>query len=214
MATASLTLIRFRYPTRRALLSSARAHGAELSLFVPGSADVPVGTKVTLDITLGDSVMRFALEGKVNARRAAQLGLRQEAGLGVVFDGEHKRAAAQMLAECAGRSLDDGTALDTRKPVEVTCLVNFGGRRLKAAVKDVSNTGAFIGTPKIRGLRKDAELTIRISPIFGRWGGQLLNARVMWVGEKKGIGGFGVRFLDQSAHVRQSLKKHLGSIAP
>jgi hypothetical protein len=89
--------------------------------------------------------------------------------------------------------------------------VRFNGGKLPAEVKDLSNSGAFIGAPKVRGLREDEELTIHLEPIFGRWGGQVLRARVIWVGEKQGTAGFGVRFVDDAMHVRSSLKKHLSA---
>lgn len=167
-----------------------------------------------VDITLDDSVLSFQLTGKVDAQRIPQAGSRLEAGLGIVFTGDQKRAAAHMLAACAGRSLDNGTAIDSRQPVDLSCLVRFGASKQKAAVKDVSQTGAFIGSPRLKGLHENLELTINISPILGLFGGRRLRARVIWVGEKKGIRGFGVRFLEQANYIRDSLKKHLKPASP
>lgn len=206
------TRLEVQYPNRRALLASARTEGAVLSLFIPGSEHVAAGTDVTLAISIESTELRFELQGRVRLQLAGH-GARTQPGLGVALVGDQKRAAAQMLAVCAGRSLDDGTALDSRHDVDVVCLVDLHGTRLKGAVKDVSSTGAFIKAPRLSALRGEADVTIRLEPLFGRWGGRVLKARVVWVGEKKGMPGFGVRFLDATAHVRESLKKHFPSPA-
>ena len=205
---ASALRIQAQYPTRRALLSSARPEGSVLSLFVPGSEQVPVGTDVVVAITIEGTALRFQLEGRVRVQFAVHS---TRPGLGVAFAGDQKRAAAEMLAMLAGRSLDSGTALDSRHEVDVKCVVKLPGTKLDGALKDVSSTGAFIGAPAVPAVTSDAELTIQLEPMFGRWGGRLLRARVVWVGEKRGVAGFGVRFLDATAHVRESLKKHFPS---
>lgn len=201
--------LRVWYPHRRGLLASARTEGAVLSLFVPSTEALPMGTPVTLDIGLRDAPLRFEVEGHVRGLFSA----RQEPGLGVVFAGVEKRAVAQMLAVCAGRSLDDGTALDSRHPVHVSCLVDLRSGSLKGALRDVSNTGAFVGLRGPSRIREQSELTLRLEPLFGRWGGRPLKARVMWVGEKNGVLGFGVRFLDSTSDVRERLKKHIEAAA-
>lgn len=201
-----------QYPNRRAVLASARTEGAVLSFFVPGWEHVAAGTDVTLVISIENTDLRFELQGRVRLQLAGYTA-RAQRGLGVALVGEQKRAAAQMLASCAGRSLDDGTALDSRHDVNVECLVNLHGTRLKGAVKDVSATGAFINAPRLSALRGEADVTIQLEPLFGRWGGRVLKARVVWVGEKKGVPGFGVRFLDATTHVRESLKRHFPSPA-
>lgn len=201
---SSVTRVEAQYPNRRALLSSARAEGSELSLFVPTTARTLAGTEVTLQVSIEDSGLRFELQGKVRL----QLSGGARTGLGVTFAGEQKRAAAQMLAICAGRALEDGTALDTRHAVNVPCLVTVHGKKLDGVLKDISNTGAFINSPRLASLRSQAELTIQLEPLFGRWGGRSLKGRIVWVGEKRGVFGFGVRFLDTTSHVRESLKKH------
>ncbi len=199
------TTLKVRYPHRRALLAAARAEGAVLSLFVPGHTDVAPGTALSLEVNLDDSPLRFALQGTVRA----QLSVRSEPGLAVVFTGEAKRPVAEMVALCAGRAVADGTALDSRLQVDVSCLIDLSGQSVRAVMRDVSNSGAFIGTPSPPGVRPDSELTVRFDPLFGRWGGNPLAARVVWVGHKHGMSGFGVRFLESTAIVRERLKKHL-----
>lgn len=200
------------YPSHRGLLASARTEGAVLSLFVPGSEHVTAGTDVTLAIRIENTELRFELQGRVRMQLAGN-GARTQPGLGVALIGAQRRAAAQMLATCAESSPDDGTALDSRHEVDVACLIDLHGTKIKGAVKDVSSTGAFIKAPRLSALRAEADVTIRLEPRFGLWGGRVLKARVMWVGEKKGVSGFGVRFLDATAHVRASLEKHLPSPA-
>lgn len=201
--SSSLPLV-VQFPNRRALLASARTEGGILSLFVPRNDEVRTGAEVMLDITVEGTSLRFNLQGQARQLLNAP-GARQ--GMAVTFFGPHKREAAQMLASCAGRTPSDGTALDSRHDVDLRCVVKLPGKRLKAAVKDVSSTGAFIGAPLMPRLRGDTELTIELEGFFGMWGGQRLKARVIWVGEKKGVPGFGVRFLDATAQVRENLKK-------
>lgn len=195
-----------QFPNRRALLTSARTEKGTLSLFVPRNDEVRTGAEVTLDVSVEGTALRFSLRGVVRQLLLNAPGGRQ--GMGVNFVGDHKREAAQMLASCAGRAPGDGTALDSRHDVDLRCVVNLPGTRVKAAVKDVSSTGAFIGGPLLPPVRGDTELTIQLEPFLGLWGGRVLKARVIWVGEKRGVPGMGVRFLDATAEVRESLKKH------
>ena len=197
--------LQVRYPNRRALLSSARTERSVLTLFVPGPERVAAGSDVLLDISL--EALRFEVQGRVRLQ-TLETGARA-AGLCVVFPGELEKAAVQMLTACAAMASEDGTGLETRHEVDVRCLIDLHGRKMKGALKDVSSTGAFVGTPLVPGLRGEAELILRLEPVFGRWGGQRLKARVIWVGEKKGVHGFGVRFLEESGAVRERLKKHL-----
>ena len=200
-----------RFPHRGSLLANARAEGPSLTLFVPGWANFAIGADAMLEITFGDSDLHFEIEGRVSFQRKLPSGPRQQPGLGFTFVGAQKRPAAQMIAQCAGRNAEEGTAMGARKPVTLSCLVKFNGTNTPAEVRDLSNTGAFIGLTKVRGLKEDLELTIHLEPIFGRWGGQVLKARVIWVGEKKGEAGFGIRFTEDTLHVRSSLKKHLAA---
>jgi alkanesulfonate monooxygenase SsuD/methylene tetrahydromethanopterin reductase-like flavin-dependent oxidoreductase (luciferase family) len=197
---SSATRIEVKYPTRRALLASARNEGGALSLLVPVSNELPVGSQVLLEIKVERTELLFELEGTVR--------LLSRQGLGIFFIGHAKRAAAQMLATCAGRSADAGTQLDSRHDVEVRCRVSFGETKVKAWLKDASSTGAFIGDIELPGLRSGSELTIQIEPLFGLFGGRIVKARVIWLGAKHGVNGMGVRFLDATAEVRESLRRH------
>jgi len=205
---SAASILRIRYPHRRALLAAARAEGSVLSLFVPGQPTHTVGTPLELEISLGDSPLRFSVAGTVRARFDSQLA-RQEPGLAVVFQGDAKKPVAEMVAICAGRALEDGTALDSREQVNVSCLLEFPRNTLRGVIRDFSNTGAFIGIAEQLDATPGLEVTVKLDLLFGRWGGSPLKARVIWNGRKYGVHGFGVRFVDAPSLVRERLKKHL-----
>ncbi len=201
-------ILRIRYPHRRALLAAARAEGSVLSLFVLGQPQHSIGSTLELEISLDDSPLRFSVAGTVRARFESQLA-RQEPGLAVVFQGDAKKPVAEMVAICAGRALEDGTALDSREQVNVSCLLEFPRNTLRGVIRDFSNTGAFIGIAEQLDTTPGVEVTVKLDLLFGRWGGHPLKARVVWSGRKYGVHGFGVRFVDAPNVVRERLKKHL-----
>src|SRR4051812_37897591 len=92
-----------RFLSRRSVLASSRSDVAGLSLFVPTIAPLAVGDRVFLELSFGDCDARYELSGVVSFLRQEGRGLGQERGVGISFEGEGKRAAAQMLAFCAGR---------------------------------------------------------------------------------------------------------------
>lgn len=196
--------VQVRYANCRALLSSVRTERSVLTLFVPVTERVAAGSSVLLEISL--DTLRFEVEARVRLQ-CLETGKRA-AGLSVGFPGALKKAAVQMLTACAAMG-GDNTGIETRHEVDVRCLIDLHGLKLKGALKDVSSTGAFIGTALVPGLRGEAELVLRVDPLLGRWGGRVLRARVIWVGDKKGVHGFGARFLEEGASVRERLGKHL-----
>lgn len=202
--------LQVRYPNRRALLSNVRTERSVVTLFVPGTQQVSAGSEVLLELSVDHTELRFELPARVRLQFSDRDP--RGAGLGVAFLGEQKRAAGQMLAACAATS-EGGSALDTRLEVDVRCLINLHGKKLRGAVRDVSSTGAFVGTPLIPELRGAVELTLQLEPLFGIWGGSQLKARVVWVGEKHGVHGFGACFLEESVSVRARLEKHLPLLA-
>lgn len=197
--------LQVRYPNRRALLSSVRTERSVLTLFVPAGERIAAGSDVLLEISL--DALRFEVAGRV--RLQCQATRARGAGLSVVFPGPLKKAAVQMLTACAAMAGEDDTGIEQRHEVEVRCLIDLHGRKLKGTLKDVSSTGAFVSTLLVPELRGEAELVLQVEPLFGRWGGQPLKVRVIWVGEKRGVHGFGARFLEEGALVRERLKKHL-----
>lgn len=201
-------ILRIQYPHRRALLAAARAEGSLLSLFVPGQPRHAIGTALELEISLGDSPLRFTVAGLVRARFENRLA-RQEPGMALVFQGDAKKPVAEMVAICAGRPLEDGTALDSREQVNISCLLEFPRNVLRGVIRDVSNTGAFVGIAQTLDATPGLEVKVKLDPLFGKWGGNPLQARVVWSGRKYGVHGFGVRFVEAPGVVRERLKKHL-----
>jgi len=213
MSPQSILQLRITYPSRRSVLASYRLDGVTLSLFVPTSALVDLGRQVVLDVGFGDSQQKFRLEGKVTWRRAESRGMRLEPGLGINFNGSEKAAPAQMLAFCAGRPLELGTAQDARVRTSIPCNVEVGARRLRARVRDISNSGAFVVGRGLDELRPGKELTLTLEPGWFGWGGKTFKARVVWGGDKAGMYGCGARFLGQPAEIKPALKKYLGKRA-
>lgn len=168
-----------------------------------------MGRAVTLDISFDDSDTRFELTGKVTFRRAAIQGTSFENGLGVSFEGEHKRRASEMIAVCAGRPAIAGTAHSLRSPVTVPCLVRASQDTVSAEVRDLSTSGAFVALQKKVKLREGDELVLQLRPLFAGFGGERLSARVVWVGNKQGTLGFGACFLGEAMHVRPVISKFL-----
>ncbi len=198
-----------RYPNRRSVLSRARGEGDVLALFVPTSEPVESGQIVGLDISFGDCDAKYSLVGRVTYRRTSDRGLGFESGLGVAFDGEDKKIAAQMIAQCAGRAVDVGTANSARQAVHVRCLVRVSGRTVSAEVRDLSSSGAFVVTRAKVRLRRGDELVLQLDPLFASFGGRRLTAKVVWVGQKSGTAGFGACFVGESTTIRPLVRKFL-----
>ena len=129
--------------------------------------------------------------------------------MALVFHGAAKKPVAEMVAICAGRPAGDGTALDSREQLNVPCLLEFSQGAVRGVIRDLSNTGAFVGTSHMVDAAPGVEVTLKLAALFGRWGGHPLSARVVWSGRKYGVHGFGVRFTDDPGVVRERLKKHL-----
>jgi len=205
----SRPVIAAHYPTRRAALASCRAVGGHLSLFVPTTDDVSAGTAVRLQVSFGDVVTRFELEGTITWRRTQARGLGLEPGLGVEFAAPEKYQVARMLAFCAGRALDTGTAIERRVEAEVPCQVNVGPHRLAGLIRDLSSTGVFVAGPSFVKLARGTELVIQLGKGWLGFGVKQLKARVIWNGHKRGEFGFGARFVEDSARTRPVLGKYL-----
>ena len=205
----SPSVLRITYPARRAVLASYRLDGPTLSLFVPTHEEVPLGEEVLLEVGFGDAPQRFTLRGKVTWRRAESRGMRLEPGLGIAFSGGDKYGPAQMLAYCAGRPLELGTAQDARFRSAIPCRVQVGKRHVRAKVRDISNSGVFVAGKGLATLSPGRELTLTLEPGWFGWGGKTFQARVIWSGDKGGHWGCGVRFMGQPTEIRPAIKKYL-----
>jgi Tfp pilus assembly protein PilZ len=200
------TRLSVKYLQRRSILANSRAEGHVLSLFVPGYYAVKVGSTVWLDVTFGVSELKFSLCGQVKFSRREGAGPRQDGGVGLTFEGDFKREAAQMLANCAGRPVELGTAMVPRVNLQARCVVRGAGGTLKAEVCDLSSTGAFVASNRVPWLRAAEEVTLQLNPLFGTFGGTTVPGKVVWVGQKNGRSGFGVRFVGTTAELKSRLK--------
>lgn len=194
------------FPTRRHLLSSSRVDGSNLSLFVPSDRFPATGTPVRLLLSFADSDLRFELIGTVNFHRPVSRGPTQPTGIAVSFEGNDKRSASRMLALCAGKSSELGSASSPRYGKSIDCTLRVGTKKMHAQVRDLSTGGAFVVAPSVIRIRVGAEVEIELSGGFLGIGAKKLAARVVWCGEKYGATGFGARFLGGAEIVRPSLR--------
>jgi hypothetical protein len=207
--TAPKRTVEANYPTKRLVLASCKTANGTLSLFVPTVAFIAAGTEVKLVITFGDAKEKFELEGVVTWRRTQTRGLGLEPGIGVEFAPPEKFRAAQMLAFCAGRPLSAGTAVERRVSQQIPIYVSVGPHRLAGYIRDLSASGAFVAGPAFAQLSKGTELMIQLSRGWLGFGVRQLKARVVWSGFKKGVFGFGARFLEDSMRTRPVLRRYL-----
>src|SRR5262249_27938253 len=180
------------YPNRRYVRSASRAQGPVLELFAPTRQRVPLHTKVRLLISFEDSPHHFELTGQVSYLRGSY-GVSAEPGVGVSFEGDDKRLASEMIAFCAGKPIDQGTA--SRPPVQtqIRCRFLAGLHKVSGRVLDLSTGGLFVTAPRVPGIKVGAQLSLQLNPrIFGLWGKRVA-VRVLWQGEKGGEYGFGAR---------------------
>ena len=195
------------YATRRQALSNSRSSGGDLTLFIPTSVRAPLETMLAIKVTFKDCDATFNVVGKVSYLRLAARGTTQTTGVVVTFEGDHKKAASELLAFCAGRPLNEGTAGAPRRPAKFGCIVHTTRHALKAQVRDLSTTGAFVAAPEMRGFKEGMDVVLQLRPLVGTWGGRKVEARIMWVGEKYGETGFGARFTGEASDYRKTVKK-------
>ena len=207
--SATETLLRIQYPTRRYVLSASRAQGSALDVFAPTHTRLPIGTTVRLAVGFGDSPQRFDLHGKVSYVRGGSYGISHEPGLGVTFESDDKRAASEMLAFCAGKPLSQGTASRKRVPTEINCRFKTGSHAVQGRVLDLSTSGLFVNSPKIPNLKIGSSIQVKLDPGWFGLGGQSVSVRIMWQGEKRGLYGFGGRFVDEPALITATLRKYM-----
>ncbi|MFN0061036.1 MAG: PilZ domain-containing protein [Myxococcaceae bacterium] len=206
---ASAVTLYIHYPNRRYVLTTALAEGQELSIFAPTQARLPVGAPVRLAIDFGDVAQRFSVTGTVSYLRGPRYGASEQLGLGVAFRGDDKKTVAEMLAFCSGKPLEQGTATKRRVPTQIRCRVDSGKYLLSAEVLDLSTAGLFIATPKNAKLKVGSEITVQLEPGFFGLGGQKVDVRIMWQGEKSGAYGFGARFVGDVGSLNPFFVRHL-----
>jgi hypothetical protein len=209
--SSSERVLRIHFPTRRYVLSASRAEAGSLELFAPTHHKLLLSTPVRLVIDFGDTPHRFELVGRVSFLRSGAYGVTPEPGIGVSFEGEHKRWAAEMLAFCAGKPLDQGTAARRRVPTQIRCRVVAGPERVSGRVLDLSASGLFVSAPKAPAIKVGSNLLLHFNPGLFGIGGKRLEVRVLWQGEKGGFFGFGGRFTQDARQVGVTLKRYLGA---
>jgi hypothetical protein len=199
-----------RFPSRRSVLSSSRADGNQLTLFVPTEEPIATGAALRLYCSFGDSDRHFVIVGSAAFRREGDPGPGQNRGVVVQFhDTEQKKSAAEMIAFCAGRAPDQGTSTSPRVPTAIACLVRIGSNTFPAEVKDLSVSGAFVSSAQLSKLKSGTDVSLQLEPrLFGLLG-TTLKARLLWSGQKNGRVGFGARFTQDPNVVRPALKKFL-----
>lgn len=201
-------VLQVRFPNRQEALSLSRAAGAGLEVFVPSGQRPPIGRQVKLWVSFDDASEEFELLGRVAFLR----GPSKEgapAGVGVSFDGEAKRAAAEMLAFCAGAPLEDVTGVKARRvPAQIPCRIEVGDQKFTGEVADLSATGVFVACPKLPRFKVGTKVHIRFKAGLLSWSPPL-EARLMWHGEKRGKSGFGARFSGDSSVTAKEVRPFL-----
>jgi len=196
------------YASKRAVLSAARSEGSKLTLYVPSDDSVPVGTGVDLRVRIAGTSQMFRLFGTVMDHTLVGNGL-PASGITVGFRGDEKRHAAEMVAFCADRPPAMGTARSERQEIVFRCKVKGSHGSREGLIVDLSRTGAFIATEKLRGIKSGSQLRVRLEPSVLGLGGTWLDAKVIWQGDKGAYTGLGVQFLGVNEKQARILNKYL-----
>jgi Tfp pilus assembly protein PilZ len=204
-----LRKLRVLYPTRRSALACFRAEGSRLSLFVPTNETANVDELIELAVTFGDCPDKFELKGIVRWQRAEARGFGQDAGLGVGFEGPLKMPLAAMVASCAGRPLESGTANKDRFVVQIPCRLRAGELSLTGEVHDVSESGIYVTARVPSRIKPGVELQVQLEPQWLGLLGDWITVKVVWTGPKMGKLGFGARFAGPSADYLKTIRKYL-----
>jgi len=194
---------------RRQILAAARAEGNGIYLYFGTSNPPSLGSRVNLRLVLSDTSEVLNVTGVSHAHRNLHHLPGQRSGVELKFEGEAKRQVARMLARCAGRAEDLGTARNARIDSKLGCSIQLGSKILDGQVKDLSQGGAFVAAPQITRLRVGCEVVLKIRAGFLGLSVKRLRARVVWFGSKAGAAGFGARFIDSPAVVDTILGRHL-----
>lgn len=200
--------IEARYSSRRALLSSAKADRGTLTLFVPTTRRIAQGTRLRLAISFDDATERFELEG-LTLNQTQRFGRDGKGGFLVGFEGEHKRKAAEMVAQCAGRPSPMGTASRERIPMRKSCQLKVGEEQVDGELRDLSQTGAFVACRKLTRLNEGEPVWLKVEAGLFGMGGTWLEARVVWKGEKGEERGVGLRFTGNEAKQATAIQRLL-----
>jgi hypothetical protein len=191
------------YATRKLAVLASTARGAKLELFLPGGRGVE-GASVKACVRFGDTNRTFELDGVV--AKATVVGPPGVGGSGmrICLSGPDKQRAAEMIAFCADRPLNMGTAGSRRVRVSIPCRLKSASDSAEGKVRDLSRTGAFIALKGHSGSPGSA-IRLQLEPGVLGMGGGWLQARVVWRGERHGQEGVGVEVCEDGGGTRSDL---------
>jgi hypothetical protein len=204
-----LTNIPLRW-SRRQLLAATRPEGNGLFLYFETLAPPAVTTSTCLRLEVTDTGEFLDIVGTVHSHRLLPLSGAMT-GVELLFGGEAKRSLAMLVARCAGKPPEVGTARCPRLGKNLDCSLKLGSKTLPGFVRDLSASGAFIAAPSLTRVRVGAEVKVKLPGMLFGLGAPTLNAKVVWFGLKDGALGFGARFVDEPSVVGMALKRHLAA---
>jgi Tfp pilus assembly protein PilZ len=197
-----------QYGSRRALLVAAKTERGMVTLFIPTPRTVRQGTRVRLQISLGDVPERFEILG-VSVTDGRMFGRGGTGGFLARFEGDDKRRAAEMIAFCAQRPLSMGTASRERVLVRKGCVLKQAEQELPGELRDLSQTGAFVVGRGYTKLKVDEPVLMKVSNGLFGLGAIWLEARVVWQGAKGEERGVGLRFTGLEARQATAIQRLL-----
>jgi hypothetical protein len=200
-------LLQITFERRDKVVRVSRHEASELEIFFPSRQRVPLGRHVRVMVSFSDAPDQFELLGRVTFVRAGTTS-GAEPGVGIAFEGDGRKEAAVLLAFCAGSAGMEEKAPAKRVRLRARCRIMVGAERYDGEVVDLSSSGVFVTAPKVPRLKVGSKVGLQFKAGLLRWG-PLLELRVMWHGEKRGVNGFGGRFIGDPATVASEVKQHL-----
>ena len=208
MSEAPPLSLSVQYGSRRALLVASKTERGMVTLFVPTPRMIHQGTRVRLQISLGDATERFDVQA-VSVTDGRMFGRGGTGGFLARFDGDDKRRAAEMIAFCAHRPLSMGTASRERVPMRKGCALKQEALELPGELRDLSQTGAFVVGRGYSKFNKDEPVWMKVADGLFGLGGTWLEARVVWQGPKGEERGMGLRFTGNEARQATAIQRLL-----
>jgi hypothetical protein len=197
----SQALITAKYSNRRALMGFFTRDRSDASLFVPSSEPVMVNRHVRLKATFGDCNRNFYLAGYVQSLREAG---GQRIGFNLLIQTpEEQRAISHLIAFCS-RNQEPAKRFAT----SISCTVSAGDATVRARIRDLSMTGAFVATSPSSTVKVGSTIELALKGGFLGLRTTHVPAQVIWQGEKNGTTGFGAEFLGSSSQLLELLNKH------
>lgn len=199
-----------RYPSRRKFLEHTQLGPAVCRVFWPCYPQVAAGRPVVLHVRFGSEAESFAIRGRVLRARDD---LRDPRGSGLLVEvtGADLFDFGRAYAHASGRP----QALGRRRAPRVAA--SFAGRIVQeqatraAHLSDLSMGGAFVA---LAGRAPPAGTRLRLELKVGWLRRVTFTARVAWVGQRDGVAGMGVEFVDSDVRARGWLITQMRSLDP